>query len=140
MKRVKDGKVEPVLTQQSITESTRQLNSKQLIKDSEDLDLSLIKPVLRRNFFHMGNSVIVTWKSFEIWLIHQDASLQTKINNPLYLPLTTTHQMLKMNEQDFKTLMERGLKQTSKGFVFSPSQKVIESLTASEDISAQLAD
>jgi len=94
MKRVKDGKVEPVLSQASISESSTHLNSKQLISDASELDLSLIKPVLKRNFFHMGNSVIVSWKSFEIWLVNQDLNMQTKVLNPIYLPLTTTRQMI----------------------------------------------
>ena len=31
--------------------------------------ISNLKPVLKKNCLHMGNNVICTWKSFEIWLI-----------------------------------------------------------------------
>ena len=134
MKRVKDGKVEPVFQDHSITESSRQLNDKQLLVDADELDLSLIKPVLKRNFFHMGNSVIVSWKSFEVWLVSQDANMQNKVLNPIYLPLTTTRLMLQMNEQELKTVIERGLKQSSRGFVFSQPQKLLNKDTLAADI------
>jgi hypothetical protein len=31
--------------------------------------ISNLKPVLKKNCLHMGNNVICTWKSFEVWLI-----------------------------------------------------------------------
>jgi hypothetical protein len=49
-----------------------------------------------------------------------------KIHNPIYLPLTTTQQMLLMSEGELKSLIEGGLKQTYKGFTFNPTHKVLD--------------
>ena len=31
--------------------------------------LHKLKPMLKKNQLHLGNNAIVTWKSFEIWMI-----------------------------------------------------------------------
>ncbi len=48
--------------------------------------------------------------------------------------------MMHMNENELKSLIERGLKQTQKGFIFSPSQKVLDQQTATAAISTSLPD
>ena len=45
-----------------------------------------------------------------------------------------------MKDQDIKTVVERGLKQTVKGFVFSQQQKVLDQQTASVDFSSLLSE
>ena len=78
--------------------------------NQSEADLSLIKPVLKRNFFHLGNSVIVSWKSFEVWLINQEKSTHAKVLNPLYLPLLTASRLITMKEEEIKNVIEEGLK------------------------------
>lgn len=57
--------------------------------------LKYLKPALKRNTLHMRNNVIVSWKSFEIWVIQQGVDLaSSKILNPLYVPMEEATKML----------------------------------------------
>lgn len=68
MKIIKDGKVEPVVNQQMNVCMDMEDSIFDFEKDL-DIGLSLIKPVLKRSLYHQGQPVIVTFKSFEVWLI-----------------------------------------------------------------------
>lgn len=45
-----------------------------------------------------------------------------------------------MNDAEIRSMIERGLKQTAKGFLFSPSQKSVDQLTSSADYSTLLPE
>jgi len=45
-----------------------------------------------------------------------------------------------MNDAEIRSMIERGLKQTAKGFFFSPSQKSVDQLTSSADYSTLLPE
>ena len=87
MKIIKDGKVEPAIRIESELDS---------IFEAEDLKLNMIKPVLKRSLYHQGQPVIVSFKAFEVWLVHQVQG-QTKVYNPIYTPLPKTVELLTMN-------------------------------------------
>lgn len=57
--------------------------------------MKYLKPALKRNTLHMRNNVIVSWKSFEIWVIQQGVDFgSSKILNPLYVPMEEAKAML----------------------------------------------
>ena len=64
MKVIKDGKVEHVITAE--TEDS-------IYETNQELNLSMIKPVLKRSLYHNGQPAIITFKTFEVWLVHQSA-------------------------------------------------------------------
>ena len=46
-----------------------------------------VKPVLKKNLYHNDNNVILTFKSFEIYLI-DDELQKPRLLNPLYVPVS----------------------------------------------------
>ena len=93
-KIIRDGRVEAKqLTEQSESQellnvaqpAAQQLYNLQHFRSSEN-DMSLLKPVLKRCRNHRGMPVIITFKSFEVWLIQQ-SSPGNKVHTPIYISL-----------------------------------------------------
>lgn len=69
----------------------------------------MLKPVLKRSCYHQGTPVIISFKSFEVWLIQQ-SQVQTKIHNPIYIPLSQTEDLLRMSVKDMEQHVVKSLK------------------------------
>ena len=95
MKVIKDGRVEPVMTNKETEASFCIADEPTPVKF--DLSLTMIKPVLKRSLYHYGQPVILTFKSFEVWLIQQTQST-VKISNPIYIPLHKVEELITMEE------------------------------------------
>ena len=59
-------------------------------------NLSMVRPVLKKNCLHLQNNIILTWKSFEIYVVKmlsKEQQIAEKINqpykffNPIYVPI-----------------------------------------------------
>lgn len=79
----------------------------------------MIKPVLKRSLYHKGSPVIVTFKSFEVWLIHSQTD---KMHKPIYIPLSKVQPLVTMTQAQLEQTIVKSLKHTPSGFVFQSSQ------------------
>ncbi len=59
-----------------------------------------MRPVLKKNDFHLGFSVILTFKSLEILIIDEDQQGGKKIMNPLYVPLIHLQELIGLKKKD----------------------------------------
>ena len=75
----------------------------------------MIKPLLKRSLYHKGSPVIVTFKSFEVWLIHSQTG---KTHNPIYIPLAKLQPLLTMSVAQLEQTLVKCLKHTAAGFMF----------------------
>ena len=112
MKRINNGKVETVEEPNFSRQGTNEQSA--LTKR-----LNRIKPVLRKNCFNQGNNVIVSWRSFEIWLIKQENN-SVKIQNPIYIPLEHALKLADKSTAEIEAHVIKSLKQTAKTFVYQP--------------------
>jgi hypothetical protein len=76
LKVIRDGKVEHIKRPETDESS--------LEFDSYAYSLNMIKPVLKRSLYHLGQPVIVVFKSFEVWMVEHK---NQKVHNPIYVPL-----------------------------------------------------
>lgn len=121
-KIIRDGRVEAKqLTERSESQEALHTSQQPQIYNLQHFnarpcenDVSLLKPVLKRCRYHKGTPVIITFKSFEVWLIQQ-ASPQNKVHTPIYISLAQVGDLLKLSGSDFEQQIVRGLKQSKRG-------------------------
>lgn len=96
--------------------------------------LGAIKPVLRRNCFHLGQNVIVSWRSFEVWLVQQGKS-GFKAQNPIYVPLLQASEYNRLGGAAIEAHVVRSLKQRGAHFSYEP-----EALRVLEEVKDELPE
>lgn len=124
MKVIKDGKVEPatmVIRNRNLNLADDSVTESNLSQQIFDVSLDMIKPVLKRSLYHLGNPVIVVFKSFEVWLVNSTESGGTKIHNPIYLPLQQASELSFLSENAIEQHVVRHLRQGTRGFFYQPS-------------------
>lgn len=84
----------------------------------DELDVSLIKPVLRRKLIHETQHVIVTFKSFEIWPIQTDTDGQVRVMKPVYVPTIEAMNYMDLSVSLIETKVCRSLKLMPNGRQF----------------------
>lgn len=67
-----------------------------------------MKPLLRKNLFHNDNNVILTFKSFEVFII-DDEFTKPRVFNPVYVPLSQIKELLSLSKKQLELRLMEGI-------------------------------
>jgi len=99
-----------------------------------EMQMNMMRPVLKRNCLHNRSNIVVQWKSFEIWIVRLEYSTGSdqghnklvgrKILNPVYVPFSELNYLLTLSpiKMEVRVVKSLRLGPTGTQFVYVPQE------------------